>query len=191
MSSSTKVLSIAILKWKKDTPEPLILCQECELSSFSYFQKNAYDFDNMLIMIVWSKCLLSSLEHFFSVLIQENVRACLTRVNISISFVISRLYVPLLSSCRWSWSCDCYQQGVSCPCGLQLGEQSVGWVWHEVHVKHICTLWEVVLVGRMPRRITDSLFPPSPRPFRIIRILPNAIKSPRFIRRLMRLRRFW
>lgn len=35
-----KVLSIAILKWKKDTPEPLILCQECELSQFSYFQKN-------------------------------------------------------------------------------------------------------------------------------------------------------
>ena len=38
--SEMKVLSIAILKWKKDTPEPLILCQECELSQFSYFQKN-------------------------------------------------------------------------------------------------------------------------------------------------------
>ncbi len=40
-SLDMKVLSIAILKWKKDTPEPVILCQECELSQFSYFQKNA------------------------------------------------------------------------------------------------------------------------------------------------------
>lgn len=37
-----KVLSIAVLKWKKDTPEPIVLCQECELSQFSYFQKTAY-----------------------------------------------------------------------------------------------------------------------------------------------------
>ncbi|OAO12460.1 synaptobrevin-like protein [Blastocystis sp. ATCC 50177/Nand II] len=36
-----KVLSIAVLKWKKDTPEPIVLCQECELSQFSYFQKTA------------------------------------------------------------------------------------------------------------------------------------------------------
>ena len=28
-SLDMKVLSIAILKWKKDTPEPVILCQEC------------------------------------------------------------------------------------------------------------------------------------------------------------------
>ena len=41
-----KVLSIAILKWKKDTPEPVILTQECELSQFSYFQKNTYEYYN-------------------------------------------------------------------------------------------------------------------------------------------------
>ena len=44
-----KVLSIAILKWKKDTPEPVVLCQECELSQFNYFQKTAYDGSSLFL----------------------------------------------------------------------------------------------------------------------------------------------
>ena len=34
-----KLLSIAVLRYNGDTPEPVLLVQSCELSSFGFFQR--------------------------------------------------------------------------------------------------------------------------------------------------------
>merc|ERR1719155_354030 len=35
-----KVLHVAIMRFTRDTPEPVVLCQEADLSSFGFFEKS-------------------------------------------------------------------------------------------------------------------------------------------------------
>jgi hypothetical protein len=39
-----KLLSIAILRYNPDVPEPVMLVQACELSSFGFFQRGTISF---------------------------------------------------------------------------------------------------------------------------------------------------